>query len=102
MGKLDGKVALITSIDDGIGLAAAKELVNEGAYLFITGRRTPELITATKNLGSNVRNIQVDMENFANLDRLFAQIRQQKGRLDIFSRTPMLQPRTITQSSIQM
>jgi NAD(P)-dependent dehydrogenase (short-subunit alcohol dehydrogenase family) len=88
MGKLDGKVALITSIDDGIGLAAAKELVNEGAYLFITGRRTPELITATKNLGSKVRNIQVDMENFANLDRLFAQIRQQKGRLDIiFSNT---------------
>jgi NAD(P)-dependent dehydrogenase (short-subunit alcohol dehydrogenase family) len=88
MGKLDGKVALITSIDDGIALAAAKELVNEGAYLFITGRRTSGLITATKNLGSNVRNIQVAMENSADLDRLFAQIRQQKGRLDIiFSNT---------------
>jgi NAD(P)-dependent dehydrogenase (short-subunit alcohol dehydrogenase family) len=88
MGKLDGKVALITSIDDGIGLAAAKEFVNEGAYLFITERRTPELITATKNLGSNVTNIQVDMSNLADLDRLFAQIRQQKGRLDIiFSNT---------------
>lgn len=88
MGKLEGKVALITSIDDGIGLAAAKEFVNEGAYLFITGHRTPELITATKNLGSNVTNIQVDMSNLADLDRLFAQIRQQKGRLDIiFSNT---------------
>jgi NAD(P)-dependent dehydrogenase (short-subunit alcohol dehydrogenase family) len=83
MGKLEGKIALITTIDDAIGLAAAKRFVKEGAYVFITGRRAPELIAATENLGSNVTDAQVDVSNLADLDRLFAQIKQEKGRLDI-------------------
>jgi NAD(P)-dependent dehydrogenase (short-subunit alcohol dehydrogenase family) len=88
MGKLKGKIALITFIDDGVGLATAKQFVNEGAYVFIAGHRAPELIAATENLGSNVRNAQVNVSNLADLDRLFAQIKQEKGRLDIiFSNT---------------
>jgi NAD(P)-dependent dehydrogenase (short-subunit alcohol dehydrogenase family) len=82
MGKLEGKIALITSIDDGIGLATAKQFVNEGAYVFITGHSAPELIAATENLGSNVTDAQVDVSNLADLDRLFAKIKQEKGRLD--------------------
>ena len=50
MGKLEGKIALITSIDNGIGLATAKQFVNEGAYVFIAGHSAPELIAATENL----------------------------------------------------
>jgi NAD(P)-dependent dehydrogenase (short-subunit alcohol dehydrogenase family) len=83
MGKLEGKIALITTIDDAIGLAAAKRFVKEGAYVFIAGRRAPELIAATENLGSNVTDAQVDVSNLADLDRLFAQLKQEKGRLDI-------------------
>jgi NAD(P)-dependent dehydrogenase (short-subunit alcohol dehydrogenase family) len=83
MRKLEGKIALITSIDDGIGLATAKQFVNEGAYVFITGHRAPELIAATEHLGSNVTDAQVDVSNLADLDRLFAQIKQEKDRLDI-------------------
>jgi NAD(P)-dependent dehydrogenase (short-subunit alcohol dehydrogenase family) len=83
MRKLEGKSALITFIDDGIGLATAKQFVNEGAYVFITGHRAPELIAATEHLGSNVTGAQVDVSNLADLDRLFAQIKQEKDRLDI-------------------
>ena len=88
MGKLVGKIALITSIDDAIGFAAAKRFVNEGAYIFIAGHRVPELIAAFESLGSNVTDAHVDVSNLADLDRLFAQIKQEKGRLDIiFSNT---------------
>ena len=88
MGKLEGKIALITSINDAIGLAAAKQFVNEGAYVFIAGRRAPELIAAIESLGSNVTDVHIDVSNLADLDRLFAQIKQEKGRLDvIFSNT---------------
>jgi NAD(P)-dependent dehydrogenase (short-subunit alcohol dehydrogenase family) len=83
MGKLEGKIALITSINDAIGLAAAKRFVNEGAYVFIAGRRAPELIAAIESLGSNVTDAHVDVSNLADLDRLFAQIKQEKGRLEI-------------------
>src|SRR5258708_14517761 len=88
MGKLEGKMAIIRSIDDGIGLATAKQFVNEGAYVYIAGHRAPELIAATENLGSNVTDAQVDVSNLADLERLFAQIKQEKGRLNIiFSNT---------------
>jgi NAD(P)-dependent dehydrogenase (short-subunit alcohol dehydrogenase family) len=88
MGKLEGKIALITSIDDAIGLAAAKRFVHEGAYVFIAGHRAPELIAAIESLGSNVTDLHVDVSNLADLDRLFTQIKQEKGRLDsIFSNT---------------
>src|ERR1700693_5965962 len=83
MGKLAGKIALITGGNSGIGLAAAKQFVNEGAYLFITGRREPELAAAVKEIGRNVTGVQGDVSNLADLDRLFAQIKREKGKLDI-------------------
>src|SRR5438034_4047286 len=83
MGKLDGKLALVTGGNSGIGLATAKLFVNEGAYVFITGRRDPELAAAVKEIGRNVTGIQGDVSNLGDLDRLFAQIKREKGRLDI-------------------
>jgi NAD(P)-dependent dehydrogenase (short-subunit alcohol dehydrogenase family) len=83
MGKLEGKIALITGGNSGIGLATAKQFVNEGAYVFITGRRDPELAAAVKDIGRNVTGVQGDVSNLSNLDRLFAQIKQEKGKLDI-------------------
>src|SRR5256884_899719 len=83
MGKLDGKVALVTGGNSGIGLATAEQFVNEGAYVFITGRRDPELAAAVKEIGRNVTGIQGDVSNLGDLDRLFAQIKREKGRLDI-------------------
>src|SRR5947209_4505984 len=83
MGKLDGKLALVTGGNSGIGLATAKLFVNEGAYVFITGRRDPELAAAVKEIGRNVSGIQGDVSNLGDLDRLFARIKREKGRLDI-------------------
>src|SRR2546429_4691837 len=83
MNKLEGKTALITGGTSGIGLATAKAFVNEGAYTFITGRREAELAAAVKEIGRNVKGIQGDVSNLGNLDRLYAQIKQEKGRLDI-------------------
>jgi NAD(P)-dependent dehydrogenase (short-subunit alcohol dehydrogenase family) len=83
MGKLEEKIALITGGNSGIGLATARQFVNEGAYVFITGRRDPELAGAVKEIGRNVTGVQGDVSNLGDLDRLFAQIKQEKGRLDI-------------------
>ena len=83
MDKLEGKIALITGGNSGIGLATAKRFVNEGAYVFITGRREPELAAAVKEIGRNVTGVQGDVSNLADLDRLFAQIKREKGKLDI-------------------
>ena len=83
MGKLDGKIALITGGNSGIGLATAQQFVNEGAYVFITGRRAAELAAAVKTIGSNVTGVQGDVSNLGDLDRLFAQINRDQGKLDI-------------------
>ena len=83
MGKLEGKIALITGGNGGIGLATAKQFVNEGAYVFITGRREQELAAAVKEIGRNVTGVQGDVSNLGDLDRLFAQIKRVKGKLDI-------------------
>jgi NAD(P)-dependent dehydrogenase (short-subunit alcohol dehydrogenase family) len=83
MGKLEGKVALVTGGNSGIGLATAKQFVNEGAYVFITGRREPELAAAVAEIGRNVTGVQGDVSNLGDLDRLFAQIKREKGKLDI-------------------
>jgi NAD(P)-dependent dehydrogenase (short-subunit alcohol dehydrogenase family) len=83
MGKLDGKIALVTGGNSGIGLATAKQFVREGAYVFITGRRDAELAAAVKQIGENVTGVQGDVSNVADLDRLFAQIKREKGKLDI-------------------
>src|SRR5712692_8865784 len=83
MGKLEGKIALITGGNSGIGLATAKQFVHEGAYVFITGRREPELARAVKEIEKNVTGVQGDVSNLVDLDRLFAQIKREKGKLDI-------------------
>ncbi|MEP6535716.1 MAG: SDR family oxidoreductase [Bryobacteraceae bacterium] len=83
MGKLDGKIALITGGNSGIGLATAKRFVEEGAYVFITGRTQSKLDEAVKQVGSNVTGIQGDVGKLDDLDRLFEQIHKEKGRLDV-------------------
>lgn len=83
MGKLEGKIALVTGGTTGIGLATAKRFVEEGAHVFITGRREPELARAVQEIGRNVTGVQGDVSNLADLDRLFAQIQREKGKLDI-------------------
>jgi len=83
MGKLEGKIALVTGGSTGIGLATAKEFVSEGAYVFMTGRRESKLNAAVKEIGSNVTAVQGDVSKLDDLDRLFAQIKQEKGKLDI-------------------
>src|SRR5258705_1571165 len=83
MNKLEGKIALITGGNSGIGLATAQQFVNEGAYVFITGRREPELAGAVKEIGINVSGVQGDVSDLDDLDRLFAQINREKGRLDV-------------------
>jgi len=81
-GKLNGKVAVITGSTTGIGLAAAKLFVREGAYVFITGRRQKELDEAVKAIGCNVTGVRGDVAKLADLDRLY-EIVKVKGRIDI-------------------
>lgn len=83
MGKLEGKIALITGGNSGIGLATAKRFVNEDAYVFITGRRNAELAAAVKEVGRNVTGVQGDVSNLGDLNHLFAQIKREKSKLDI-------------------
>ena len=86
MKKLEGKVAVITGGSSGIGLATAQRFVDEGAYVFITGRRQSELDAAVKQIGknnNNVTGVQGDVSNLADLDRLYATVKEQKGRIDI-------------------
>jgi NAD(P)-dependent dehydrogenase (short-subunit alcohol dehydrogenase family) len=83
MKKLEGKIAVITGGNSGIGLATAQRFVSEGAYVFITGRRQSELDEAVKQIGTNVSGIQGDVSNLADLDRLYAAVKKQKGHIDI-------------------
>src|SRR3979490_3310439 len=83
MNKLKGKIALVTGGNSGIGFATAKQFVNEGAYVFITARRDRELAAAVKEIGRNVTGVQGDVSNLGDLDRLFAHIKREKGKLDI-------------------
>jgi len=82
-GKLEGKVAVVTGGNSGIGLATAKRFVAEGAYVFITGRRQAELDAAVKKIGENVAGVQGDVAKLADLDRLYATVKAKKGRIDI-------------------
>jgi NAD(P)-dependent dehydrogenase (short-subunit alcohol dehydrogenase family) len=81
--KLEGKIALITGGSSGIGLATAKQFVQEGAYVYIVGRRQRELDAAVASVGSNITAIRGDVTKLADLDRIYAQIGKEKGRLDI-------------------
>jgi NAD(P)-dependent dehydrogenase (short-subunit alcohol dehydrogenase family) len=83
MSKLEGKIAVITGGNSGIGLATAQRFVAEGAYVFITGRRQGELDAAVKQIGKGVTAVQGDVSNLADLDRLYAVVKQQKGHIDI-------------------
>jgi len=83
MTKLEGKVAVITGGNSGIGLATARRFVSEGAYVYITGRRQRELDAAVRQIGKNVTAVQGDVSQLADLDRLYATVKQQHGRIDI-------------------
>jgi NAD(P)-dependent dehydrogenase (short-subunit alcohol dehydrogenase family) len=83
MAKLDGKVAVVTGGNSGIGLAAAKRLVADGAHVFITGRKKDELDAAAAAIGRNVTAVQGDVSKLADLDRLFATVRELKGQIDV-------------------
>jgi NAD(P)-dependent dehydrogenase (short-subunit alcohol dehydrogenase family) len=83
MSKLHGKIAVITGGSSGIGLAAAKKFVEEGAHVFITGRRESELAKAKAGIGRNVTTVQGDIANLADLDRLYDTVKKEKGALDI-------------------
>jgi NAD(P)-dependent dehydrogenase (short-subunit alcohol dehydrogenase family) len=83
MKKLDGKIAIITGGNSGIGLATAQRFVAEGAYVFITGRRQIELDAAARQIGKNVTCVQGNVSNLADLDRLYAVVKEQKGRIDV-------------------
>src|ERR1700722_8964938 len=82
-GKLEGKIALVTGGSTGIGLATAQRFVKEGAHVYITGRRQPELDKAVKKIGAQVTAVRADASILADLDALFARIKQEKGRLDV-------------------
>lgn len=83
MGKLDGKVAVITGATSGMALATAKLFVEEGAYVFITGRRHENLNEAVKAIGRNVTGVQGDSAKLADLDRLYETVKREKGYVDV-------------------
>jgi NAD(P)-dependent dehydrogenase (short-subunit alcohol dehydrogenase family) len=83
MSRFEGKVAVITGGNSGIGLATAQRFVSDGAYVFITGRRQSELDAAVKQIGKNVSSVQGDVSNLADLDRLYATVKEQKGHIDV-------------------
>ena len=83
MGKLAGKVAVITGANSGNGLASAKRFASEGARVFMTGRRQAELDKAVADVGHNARGVQGDVANLADLDRLYRVVREEAGRIDV-------------------
>lgn len=83
MGKLEGKVAVITGGSSGMALASAKLFVEEGAYVFITGRRQETLDEAVRLIGRNVTGVRSDASNLDDLDRLFDAVKREKGKIDI-------------------
>jgi NAD(P)-dependent dehydrogenase (short-subunit alcohol dehydrogenase family) len=82
-GKLEGKIALVTGGSSGIGLATAQRFVKEGAFVYITGRRQAELDKAVKAIGPQAKAIRADVSKLVDLDQLFSQIKQEKGRIDV-------------------
>jgi NAD(P)-dependent dehydrogenase (short-subunit alcohol dehydrogenase family) len=83
MGKLEGKIAVITGATSGLALATAKLFVAEGAYVFITGRRQEQLDKAVKEIGKNVIGVQGDAGSLPDLDRLYEKVKAEKGRVDV-------------------
>jgi NAD(P)-dependent dehydrogenase (short-subunit alcohol dehydrogenase family) len=83
MGKLDGKVAVVTGGSSGLALASAKLFVDEGAYVFITGRRQETLDDAVAQIGRNVTGVRGDAANLDDLERLFETVKREKGKIDV-------------------
>jgi NAD(P)-dependent dehydrogenase (short-subunit alcohol dehydrogenase family) len=106
MGRLEGKIAVITGANSGIGLASAKRFVAEGAYVYITGRRQEELDKAVQAIGAGVMALQGDVSNLADLDRLFSKVRSDQGRIDVLFANAGLGAReplgNITESSFDL
>ena len=92
MGKLEGKVAVITAATSGMALATAKLFVEEGAYVFITGRRQEQLDAAVKEIGHNITGVRGDVANLADLDKLYAAVKASKGRVDVLFATMAMFP----------
>jgi len=102
MGALEGKIAVITGGNSGIGLATARRFVKEGAYVFITGRRQAELDKAVSLIGKNVTAVQGDVTNLDDLDRLYEEVGQVKGRVDIvFANAGVVDPAPLAESTPQ-
>ena len=100
MSKLQGKIAVVTGGSSGIGFATAKRFVEEGAYVFITGRRQAELDKAVLEIGSNVTAVQGDVTSMDDLDRLYATIKESKGAIDVlFANSGFIELQTIDQIS---
>src|SRR6184192_3729239 len=83
MPKFQGKVAVVTGGSSGIGLATAKRFVDEGAYVFITGRRPNELDAAVRQIGRNITGVQGDVSKLADIDKLYSAVKEEKGKLDV-------------------
>src|SRR5579862_6429798 len=83
MGKLEGKVAVVTAATSGMALATARLFVEEGAYVFVTGRRKDKLDEAVRSIGGNVTGVQGDASSLADLDRLYETVKREKGRIDV-------------------
>ncbi|MDL2404344.1 SDR family oxidoreductase [Rhizobium calliandrae] len=81
--KLEGKIAIVTGGSAGIGFGTAKRFVQEGAYVFITGRRQAELDKAVAEIGRNVTAIQADASNLADIDRIYSIVKERAGRIDV-------------------
>ena len=100
MGKLSGKIALVTGGSSGIGLAMAKLFASEGAYVYITGRREAQLEAAKAEIGANVVAVQADLTNLDELDGLYARIKSEKGKLDVVvANAGMVELQTISQAT---
>jgi NAD(P)-dependent dehydrogenase (short-subunit alcohol dehydrogenase family) len=100
MGALEGKVAVITGGNSGIGLATARRFVREGAYVFITGRRQAELDKAVALIGKNVTAVQGDASKLEDLDRLYETVKREKGKVDIvFANAAVVEPVSLADST---
>jgi NAD(P)-dependent dehydrogenase (short-subunit alcohol dehydrogenase family) len=100
MPKLQGKVALVTGGSSGMGLATAKRFVEEGAFVYISGRRQTELDKAVSVIGRSIAAMQGDVSNLADLDRLYAKIASEKGKIDIlFAGAGIVDPQPLAETT---
>ena len=100
MSRLKNKVAVITGGTSGMGLATAKRFVEEGAFVYITGRRQTELDKAVSLIGRSVAAVQGDVSNLADLDRLYAKVASEKGKIDIlFAGAGIVDPQLLAETT---